>query len=227
MRVVILGASGAVGSAAVDALLKMPQVKRVVALVRRPLAFVTHPKLEVQIVDVVSAKTYDRFLAGCDAAICTFGVGQPTKVSREEFKAVDFDAVLAFAKACKEQGVQHFELLGSVEADPASRSFYLKSKGTLREAIAALGFARFSCFQPSMLLTKNNRYDFLQGVMLVTWPVISHLLVGNLKKYRGIRVEALGIAMAQNLNHAGKVFEVLQWPDFQKFVSRTKAADIS
>jgi uncharacterized protein YbjT (DUF2867 family) len=135
--------------------------------------------------------------------------------------------VLAFAKACKEQGVQHFELLGSVEADPASRSFYLKSKGTLREAIAALGFARFSCFQPSMLLTKTNRYDFLQGVMLVTWPVISHLLVGNLKKYRGIRVEDLGIAMAQNLNHAGKAFEVLQWPDFQKFVGRTKAADIS
>jgi hypothetical protein len=48
-----------------------------------------------------------------------------------------------------------------------------------------------------------------------------------LKKYRGIRVEDLGIAMAQNLNHAGKAFEVLQWPDFQKFVGRTQAADIS
>jgi hypothetical protein len=58
----------------------------------------------------------------------------------------------------------------------------------LREAIAALGFKRVSVFQPSVLLTKINRYDLMQGVLLVIWPLFSPLLLGPLNKYRGIKV---------------------------------------
>jgi len=224
MEVIILGASGAVGSGAVAALQSMNEISQITALVRRPLALSSLSMLQQHIVDVMNPASYVQYLQGFDAAICTFGVGQPSKVSREDFKAVDFDAVLAFAKSCKEQGVQHFELLGSVAADPMSRSFYLKSKGALREAIASLGFARFSCFQPSMLLTQNNRYGFSQGLLLAAWPAFSHVLVGGLQKYRGIRTEDLGAAMAHNLSTSGRDFEVLHWPQFQRLIS---TADIS
>ncbi len=218
MKVIILGASGAVGSAVVTKLLKMAEVEKVTALVRRPLSLPGVPKLEVKIVDVVNPQSYAQFLGGHDAAICTFGVGQPSKVPRAEFAAIDFDAVKAFAEACRSHGVAHFELLGSVAADPKSRSFYLKSKGELREAIAAMGFERFSCFQPSMLLTNTNRYDFMQGLMLATWPVISKILVGSADRYRGIRVEDLGAAMATNLLRSGKAYEVLHWREIQRLI---------
>ena len=224
MKVIILGASGAVGSAAISTLQDMDEVSQITALVRRPLAMSSGSKLQQHIVDVINPASYAQYLQGDNAAICTFGVGQPSKVSREDFKAVDFDAVLAFAKSCKEQGVQHFELLGSVAADPVSRSFYLKSKGALRQAIADLGFARFSCFQPSMLLTEGNRYGFSQRLLLATWPAFSHVLVGGLQKYRGIRVEDLGAAMAHNLSTDGQGTEVLHWPQFQNLI---QTADIS
>jgi uncharacterized protein YbjT (DUF2867 family) len=224
MKVVILGASGAVGSCAVAALQGMEDVSQITALVRRPLAVSSDSKLQQRIVDVSNPASYTQYLQGHNAAICTFGVGQPSKVSREEFKAVDFDAVLAFAKSCKEQGIQHFELLGSVAADPMSRSFYLRSKGTLRQAIAGLRFARFSCFQPSMLLTQGNRYGFSQRLLLAAWPAFSHILVGGLQKYRGIRVEDLGAAMAHNLRTEGQGNELLHWQQFQNLI---QAADIS
>lgn len=215
MRVVTFGSSGAVGGNVLATLQSMPEILAVTALVRKPLQGVASDKLNERIVDVLSPSSYAQHLKNHDAAICTLGVGQPTKTPRDEFKKIDYDTVLTFATACKLAGIQHFELLGSVAANPKSSNFYLKSKGELREAIAALGFPRFSIFQPSMLLTKSNRYDAMQGVMLATWPAISKLLVGGLDKYRGITVENLGRAMAHNLTRKSQGTEILHWRDFQ------------
>jgi uncharacterized protein YbjT (DUF2867 family) len=219
MRVVTLGSSGAVGSNVLATLQSISEVSTITALVRKPLQDVASDKLNEWIVDVQSPASYAQHLKNHDAAICTLGVGQPTKTPRDEFKKVDFDAVLAFATSCKQAGVQHFELLGSVAANPNSNNFYLKSKGELRDAIAALGFRRFSIFQPSMLLTKTNRYDAMQGLMLATWPAISKLLIGGLDKYRGITVENLGRAMALNLTRKSQSTETLQWRDFQTLIT--------
>ena len=216
LRVVILGASGAVGSEVVSTLLAMPEVSQVTALVRKPFNVRLDAKLQQYVVDVINTESYKHLLFNHHAAICTFGVGEPSKVSREEFKAVDFDAVFAFARACEELDVAHFELLSAVAADPTSRSFYLKSKGALREAIVGLGFQRFSCFQPSMLLTQTNRYGLSQAMLLSAWPVLSRALVGGTRKYRGIQVEDLGAAMAQNLLTQGQGSEVLHWPEIMR-----------
>jgi uncharacterized protein YbjT (DUF2867 family) len=211
LNVVLLGATGAVGQEVLKQLQAMPRVSGITVLTRRKLEGAVSRKVTQHIVDVLDAQTYLSFLDSHHVAICTLGVGQPTKVSREEFRKVDSDAALNFATACKEAGVEHFELLGSVAADPASKSFYLQSKGALREAIRALAFKRFSIFQPSMILTPTNRYGFDQALMLVTWPIISHALIGGLNKYRGIRVETLGAAMAKNVDLPTEGFEVLHW----------------
>jgi uncharacterized protein YbjT (DUF2867 family) len=212
-NIVILGATGAVGTEVVRNLSGRPDVS-VTALTRRPLTENFGSNISANIVDPLDPKTYAEILSGHEIAICTLGVGQPTKVSKEDFKRVDFDAVLAFATACRNAGVEHFLLLGSVAASPDSSSFYLQSKGRLREAIAALGFKRHSTFQPSVLLTKTNRYDWIQGVLLIVWPLISPLLLGPLSKYRGIRVENLGQTIARRALGDGQGPEILHWRDF-------------
>ncbi len=209
-NVIVIGATGAVGTSVLQRLQNMPEVARVTALVRRPLD-AANTKVTSHVVDVLDSASYARYLQGHDAAICTLGVGQPSKVSHEEFRRIDHDAVLGFAKACHAAGIGHFELLGSVAADAASRSFYLRSKGELREAIAGLGFPRFSAFQPSMLITRTNRYGLGQGVLLTLWPLLSPLLMGGLAKYRGITVERLGTAMADNLLTQEIGAEILHW----------------
>jgi uncharacterized protein YbjT (DUF2867 family) len=139
LAVVVLGASGAVGGAALQALVAMPKVVRITVLGRRVLPGLTS-KVTQHVVDVFDAKAYQAHLAGHDAAICTFGVGESSKVSNEEFTRVDKTAVIAFAAACKIAGVRHFELLSAVAADAKSASFYLRTKGEINEALAALKF---------------------------------------------------------------------------------------
>jgi uncharacterized protein YbjT (DUF2867 family) len=214
LAVVMLGATGAVGSQAVAALQGMPELNRLSLLNRRIVLALEGKDTTQYTVDVFAPSHYSELLPGHDAAICTLGVGEPTKVPRDELVRVDKDAVMAFATACRAAGIRHFELLCSVAADPKSRNFYLRTKGELREALVALDFERLSIFQPSMILTPTNRYGLSQGLTLAIWPKLHPLLRGSATKYRGINVETLGTAMAANLLTPGRGPEILHWQEF-------------
>ncbi|MGP1682537.1 MAG: hypothetical protein ACTS8S_09455 [Giesbergeria sp.] len=55
-----------------------------------------------------------------------------------------------------------------------------------------------------MILTPTNRFGFSQALTLTFWPMLMPALVGSWRKYRGIRVETLGSAMAANLVTSGQ-----------------------
>jgi uncharacterized protein YbjT (DUF2867 family) len=223
LRAVMLGASGAVGQQVVAALQGTPALGKLTLLNRRPLVGVASGRTEQHVVDVLSPHTYEHLLGGHRAAVCTLGVGQPSAVSDAEFVRVDKDAVLAFARACKQAHVEHFELLSSVGADAGSRSFYLRSKGELCDALVALGFERLSLFQPSMILTPANRYGIAQGLALALWPKLDVVLRGSWRRYRGVAVETLGAAIAANLFTRGGGVERLSWHDFQVLAAPDEA----
>ena len=220
LNIVMTGATGAVGGEVVKILLEMSQVAKLTLLGRRPVPNIAAKHIQQHKVDIFAPTTYTELLPKHQIAICTLGVGEPSKMSKEDFLRIDRQAVLDFAVACKKAGIQHFELLASVGIDAKSSSFYLRSKGELVNEIKALQFERFSIFQPSMILTPTNRYGFLQGVMLKTWPFLKPVLVGGLRKYRGIPVEVLGKAMAVNVLSPHKGVETLQWDDFYAIVGR-------
>jgi uncharacterized protein YbjT (DUF2867 family) len=217
ISLVVLGATGAVGSNVVKAALASDRVSKVTTLGRRPLELPEAPagKLVQHTVDVFDAQTYTALLMGHDAAVSTLGVGQPSKVTKDEFLRVDIGAPAAFAEAAFRQGIRHFSLMTSVGANPKSRVDYLRMKGELEARIASLGFERTSIFRPSMLLTLTNRYDFAQAVTLAVWPKIDWMFAGPIRKYRGIKVEELGRAIVANaLRPATARVEVLEWKDF-------------
>ena len=219
LSVVMLGASGAVGGHVVSTLLAMPQLRRLTLLGRRHVELqraVSGAAVDQYEVNLDAPDQYAYLIDGHDAAVCTLGVGQPSKMSKGEFVHIDKDIVIAFATLCKQRGVKHFELLGAVGADSRSRSFYLRVKGELRDALAALNFERLSLFQPSMILTPTNRYGVSQALTLALWPGLSKLMIGPMRKFRGVRVETLGAAIASNLTTDGKGMEVLHWSDFQR-----------
>lgn len=211
LSVVMLGASGAVGGITAQALSQMPEIKQLTLLNRKDIPALSLPRVVQLVRDVTDPHDYSQFLSGHQVAICCLGVGQPSKVSKEEFVKIDKTAALAFATACKQAGVRHFQLLSAVGADAKSKSHYLRTKGELQDAIIDLGFERVSFFQPSMILTPANRYGFMQGLMLAVWPSLSTVLQGGLRKYRGTRVETLGHAIAKNAITIGQGVEILQW----------------
>ncbi len=214
MQIVMMGATGAVGNQVVRSLLESVPVKKLTLLGRRSIEDLPLQIVHQHAVDIFSPPSYSKFMIDHQISICTLGVGQPSKVGREAFLKIDKQAVLDFAHASKKAGVEHFELLSSVGINAKSRSFYLRSKGELVEEIQALKFERFSVFQPSMILTPTNRYGLMQGITLKVWPLLHPILLGGLSKYRGIRVELLGQAMALNILRQRSGLERLEWADF-------------
>jgi uncharacterized protein YbjT (DUF2867 family) len=215
----MLGASGAVGSEVVNTLLATPELKTLSLLNRRPLTLANDARLSQHVVNVMEPASYARWLAGHQVAICTLGVGQPSKMTKAEFVRIDKDAVIDFARACRQAGVEHFELLSAVGANPDSSSLYLRTKGELEQALKDLDFERLSVFQPSMILTPTNRYGLSQALILALWPRLDPLLRGGWRKYRGIPVATLGAAMARNLLKEQRGLEVLQWDHFVALTS--------
>lgn len=214
--VIMIGATGAVGSQTVHVLLNMPEIEGLTLLGRRPLEDLNSKLVKQHKVDLFDSASYSELLISHDTAICTLGVGQPSKMSKEDFLKIDKLAVLDFAKECKNAGVMHFELLASVGIGAKSSSFYLRTKGELVEALQEINFERLSIFQPSMILTPDNRYGFSQGVLLKVWPLLKPFMIGGLRKYRGVRVAVLGKAIAKNVLSATKGESYLFWDDFQE-----------
>ena len=85
-RAVVMGATGAVGSQVVAALLRSGAFD-VATLGRRVLGV---PGVTEHLIDVARPESYESLLAGHDSAFCTLGIGQASKVSREELWRVDY-----------------------------------------------------------------------------------------------------------------------------------------
>ena len=121
-RALIVGATGAVGSALVGELLFSGACTEVLALTRRPFdAFTDAAKLRVHVVNFEQLeRATGESAKGCDVAFCTMGIGQPRKVAFDEFWRVDVEYAGAFARGAAAAGVRHISLLSSVGADAAS-----------------------------------------------------------------------------------------------------------
>src|ERR1044071_247122 len=133
-RVALLaGASGFVGGYVLDSLLDAPDFSRVFAISRRPLGR-DHSRLANRIVQFEKLETQ---LKGtqCHVAFCCLGTTMKQAGSEKAFRQVDYDLVLTFARAAKAAGAQRFVIVTSAAAGPHSRTFYLRVKGEVEQAL--------------------------------------------------------------------------------------------
>lgn len=214
--VVMFGATGAVGNHCALALNRMPEVEKLTLLGRRAVDNIQGDKVEQETIDIFDTESYREFLVGHNTAICTLGVGEPSKMAKKEFIKIDKDAVLDFATACKKAGVEHFELLSSIGTNARSLNYYFRTKGELEQELEVLNFKRLSLFHPSTILTPENRYGVSQAIALSVTRAINPFLLGSAKRYRGIDVDTLGQSIAANLtfNTDLEGIEVLHWQEF-------------
>src|ERR1700734_3612145 len=117
LKIVLLaGATGLVGTHALNALLDATDIGRVFAITRRPLGR-EHPRLANRIVQFDQIESQLKGLT-CHAAICTLGTTIRQAGSERAFQQVDIDAVLAFARTAKAAQAQRFVVVSAAGADP-------------------------------------------------------------------------------------------------------------
>ena len=143
MNVLLAGATGLVGSAYATQWLGPGTLH---LLVRRQLA-ASAPLQQVHVVDFTALPA----LPAADAAVCALGTTIAVAGSQAAFRAVDFDAVLAFARAARAAGALKLAVVSSLGADRKSASFYSRTKGEMEVAVAGLGYDSVIVARPSLL----------------------------------------------------------------------------
>lgn len=129
------------------------------------------------------------------AALCALGTTMHKAGSAAAFRAVDFDAVLAFAAWARRSGCDRFVLVSSVGATIDARSFYLRVKGEVEAAVTDLKFPSLVILRPSLLLGSRSETRPAEALARMVMPTLNHVLVGGLARYRGISARAVAAAM--------------------------------
>jgi uncharacterized protein YbjT (DUF2867 family) len=190
----VAGGSGLVGSRLLPLLLNAGEYTRVTALSRRPLPL-DHPRLANRVA------RFDESLATqikglkCQHAFCCLGTTIRDAGSREEFRAVDHDLVLEFARLALAAGAERFVVVSAIGADAGSRTFYLRIKGETERALEALRFRALDVLSPSVLLGARRSLRPLELVGQGALWAVSPLLLGGWMRYRAIAAGTVAAAM--------------------------------
>ena len=134
-------------------------------------------------------------LPPAETAVCTLGTTIADAGSKTAFKAIDFDAVLAFANAAKHAGVQHFLIVTAIGADVRASAFYARIKGAVEIELANLGFPRLDVLQPGLLLGEREVRRPVEHLLQRLAPAIALLTRGPWDRYASISAVQLARAL--------------------------------
>ncbi len=193
MDILILGATGAVGSQVLKQANADPEVGRIVAPTRRPLdcaGDVDNPVVTFEL-PLPEADWWH-----VDTVICCLGTTMAKAGSRAAFRAIDHDLVLACARRALAAGAHTFVLNSSLGADASSRNFYLRTKGEVEAGLGTLGFERLVLVRPSLIDAERPEARPAEKLGLLAGRVLSPVIP---RRYRPVSAEAIAATM---LTHA-------------------------
>ena len=144
----IVGATGLVGSHALAQALADPRVRHVVAPTRRALD--AQPKLINPVVDF-NHLPQDADWWAVDAVICTLGTTIRAAGSQQAFYKVDHDHPLEVAYLARRWGARAYAFNSALGADASSRVFYSRTKGETERDLQAVGYPSLTFVRPGLI----------------------------------------------------------------------------
>ena len=223
-RALIAGASGLVGRALLTRILHEATYAHVISLGRRvlPSDFDARsatrpqdpgPRLEQRIVDFKDLPP----LPAIDDVFIALGTTIKVAGSQQGFRAVDFDAVLATARAGRAAGATRLGVVSAMGANARSSVFYNRVKGEMEEAVAALGYTCVVIARPSLIegdraaLQQPGRSGEAWGLRLA--HMVNPLLPRNLKS---IPADAIAAGILARIKAGAPGVQVVPSGDLQR-----------
>lgn len=154
LRLLLVGATGAVGRAVLELALERRDIRRITAPTRRPLS--RHAaKLNNPVLDL-TALTGDEDFWACDAVICTLGTTIRAAGSQAAFARIDRDLPILIGRFARAAGATRYALNSSLGAS-AKGNFYLRTNAEAEQGIIDLGFAGTTLVRPSLIDAERER----------------------------------------------------------------------
>ena len=170
-------------------------MREVVAPVRRPVPEMEGlPRARAPIVDFDALPDA---LAGVrvEQVFVCLGTTMSRAGSREAFRRVDHDVVVAALRAGLDAGARDAFCVSSLGASPSARSFYLRVKAEAEEALLALPFRSAHVFRPSLLTGHRDEARPVERLGTLLGTLMSPVMVGPARRYRPIAAAVVAAAM--------------------------------
>jgi uncharacterized protein YbjT (DUF2867 family) len=173
MKLLLVGATGLVGSHVLALALADPRVNSVVAPARRDLP--AHPKLLSPRVDFDHLPE-DEDWWQADAVICTLGTTMRAAGSRDAFRRVDHQYPLDVARIARRHGTPTCVLNSAMGASASSKIFYNRVKGELEQDLAKAGFESLTFVRPGLIGGEREESRTGEHTMLVVLGLLGPVL---------------------------------------------------
>lgn len=192
-NVIVVGATGLVGSNLVKLLIKDERVDIIHLFVRNKTEF-SNPRIIQHIVDFNNLEnSFNKINASI--IYCCIGTTIKKAGSQTNFENVDLNIPTKLAINAKKNNINTFVIISSVGANPLSANFYLRTKGKMEDVLKKSNISNTIIFRPSMLLGKRNESRLLEKVGISIFNCFAPFLIGKLSKYRPINAKTLSKAM--------------------------------
>lgn len=227
---IVLGASGSVGQALVEAIVRSGQFRRVVIFTRRPLHLKLRATVEERLLPDMDAPSLARsvvdVLVGDGAEAVGFsvlGVGADTaRLTLEEHRAIDVGLNAAFAKGLKESGkVRHLAYMSAVGADATARTTgsgapgmgrYSRVKGEAEAAVRENGPAVVSIFRPSVIVDSQHT----PRPLAIAFAGLSPLMPGKFRPVRKSEIAQAMVAVALATPNSSRIYS---FPEMKQLIA--------
>ncbi len=195
----VFGGTGLVGSHLIEALCAGDEFECVKIFVRKPVP-ISHSKVEVILTDFSKWDDLSPKIVG-DALFCCVGTTIKKAKTQENFRKVDFDIPVKLAEAASQNKVSQFLVISSVGAKEKTRNFYLRTKGEMETAIQRFPFENVVIVRPSMLYGNRKEVRKMEKIGIAVFKLFTWMLVGGMRKYRGIEAKTVASAMLKLTAH--------------------------
>jgi len=213
-KAVLFGASGFIGSFILEELLHHSAYEQVTVVVRKPLN-INHPKLKTLIGDYHTLPGLKEDITA-DEIFIALGTTLKNTPDKNEYYQVDHDYPVLAAKIAKERGAKSVFIVSAIGANANSKFTYVRTKGETERDIIALDFEHTHIFRPSMLLGNRKEHRPLEKIIQKTWSVVDLMLIGNLKRYRGIEGKEVARSMVKAATNQTEKVKIYEWEEMKK-----------
>ena len=194
----VFGSTGLIGGHLLDQLIKNDNYNKIKLFVRSEI-ITNEPKIEIIKTDFNDLDNYNEDIKGDDCFFC-IGTTKQNSPDKNEYQKVELEIPKKIAEIAKINSVNSFIFISSIYANPKSSSDYVKFKGLVEEELKKLNFSNLGILRPSFLMgdRKENRVGEKMGIL--TFRLLSPLLLGSFKKMRPINSEKVAKAMIKIAN---------------------------
>lgn len=181
----LFGATGLVGEKVLELLVKDERYTSIRVVNRRTKKY-TSPKIEETVIDFTDLEKQTDLFDKVDQVFICLGTTIKKAGSKEAFQKVDYELPLQIAQLAKKKAKVLLVHISALGADSNSSNFYLKTKGKVEKAIWEKGPEASYVVRPSMLFGDRKEKRLGESIGIFLMKKLEFLMVGGLKKYRGI-----------------------------------------